>query len=105
VRELLPVAHPFFVDLTFERNDTGRQDRGVHGDAVERRARRVEMRGCRIAFEERAVTREDVRRAERSQRRDVVRARERGKRLRKRFSAEVRADFEFATDDFQRRSP
>ncbi len=65
----------------------------------------MSVRGRRVALEKRAVAGEDVGCAQRPERRDVVRARERGERVPKRFSAEVRTDFELATDDFQRRSP
>ncbi len=59
------------------------------------------MRGIRRTLEEFATTRENVGRAQRSQRRDVIGLPERGERFAERFGTEVSADRDLATHEFQ----
>ncbi len=59
------------------------------------------MRGVRRTLEEFAVARENVGRAERSQRRDVIGLPKSGERFAERSGTKVSADRELAAHDFQ----
>ncbi len=62
----LPVAHAFFVDFAFEDDDAGGEDGRDEGNPFVAGAGGMVVRGSGIAFEEHAIAREHVGRAERT---------------------------------------